>query len=116
VTGHVDGVGRIRKIARAGKNRRFFVEAGPAILKYAVLKGSMALDGVSLTVQEVSPGGFWVALVPHTLAVTTLREKKTGDAVNLEIDLMARYPETEQKPGKWRPSGLSVKALKAQGF
>jgi riboflavin synthase len=93
VQGHVDGVGRIRSVEPEGDGQRVWVEAPPEILRYCVEKGSIAVDGVSLTVADLDDDGFAVALVPHTLAVTTLGRVATGDEVNLESDVLAKYVE-----------------------
>jgi len=88
VQGHVDGVGRVRSLAE-----HVWFDAAPAVLRYCVEKGSIAVDGVSLTVAAVDDSGFAVALVPHTLAATTLGELTVGDPVNLEVDVLAKYVE-----------------------
>jgi len=91
VTGHVDDIGRlrVRETSGAWVTCRFDVPA--ALLPYLAAKGSVAVDGVSLTVVDVDAGGFGVALIPHTLAATTLGDLAIGSAVNLETDLMAKY-------------------------
>ena len=96
VTGHVDGVGLVVATSEEGDSRRVSIEAGPEIAPYIAVKGSVALDGVSLTVNEVTdmPGGevcFGVNLIPHTMAMTTFDTVVAGDAVNIEIDALARY-------------------------
>ncbi|HEU6445711.1 MAG TPA: riboflavin synthase [Gaiellaceae bacterium] len=89
VQGHVDGVGRVR----AFEGERLTVEAPPEILRYCVEKGSIAVDGVSLTIAEIDAESFTVALVAHTLEVTTLGRLEPGDPVNLEVDILAKYVE-----------------------
>lgn len=91
VTGHVDGVVRIVDIRPDGDSRRFSFEAPEHLSMYIAPKGSVALDGTSLTVNEVAGDRFGVNLIPHTLTVTTWGAKSAGDLVNLEVDLMARY-------------------------
>lgn len=91
VTGHVDGMARIMDITPAGASRVFTVEAPKPLQKFIAPKGSVTLEGVSLTVNAVEHSRFSVNIIPHTLAATTLGERKTGDALNLEIDLLARY-------------------------
>jgi len=91
VMGHVDGVARILDIREDGQSRRFTLEAPPELARFIAPKGSVALDGTSLTVNEVEGGRFGVNLIPHTLSVTTWGTRKTGDRVNLEIDPLARY-------------------------
>ena len=93
VQGHVDAVGRVRSVEPEGEGRRAWFDAPEDVLRYCVEKGSVAVDGVSLTVAAVDDGGFAAALVPHTLAVTTLGSLASGDAVNLEADVLAKYVE-----------------------
>jgi riboflavin synthase alpha subunit len=93
VQGHVDGVGRVRSVEREGDGVRVWIEAPPDVLRYCVQKGSVTVDGVSLTVAELADDAFAVALVPHTLAVTTLGTLAAGDEVNLEADVLAKYVE-----------------------
>jgi riboflavin synthase len=94
VQGHVDGVGRVRSF----EDGRLTVEAPPEILRYCVEKGSITVDGVALTLTEVTGDTFEVALVPHTLEVTTLGSLQPGDVVNLEVDLLAKYVEKLLSP------------------
>jgi riboflavin synthase len=91
VSGHIDGVGRVAGIAPEGASRRFVFEAPPQLARFIASKGSVAIDGISLTVNEVDGARFGVNIIPHTLSVTTLGEAGPGDRVNLEIDLLARY-------------------------
>jgi riboflavin synthase alpha subunit len=93
VQGHVDGVGRVRSLEPEGDGARLQVDAPAELLRLCVEKGSIAVDGVSLTIASLDDGGFSIALVPHTLAVTTLGELAAGDAVNLEADVLAKYVE-----------------------
>jgi riboflavin synthase alpha subunit len=93
VQGHVDGVGRVRAVTPEGGGARVEVEAPPELLRYCVEKGSIALDGVSLTVAALTAGSFAVALVPHTLEATTLGRLRPGAEVNLEVDVLAKYVE-----------------------
>jgi riboflavin synthase len=93
VQGHVDGIGRVRASEPEGEGRRLWVEAPPEILRYCVEKGSVAVEGVSLTIAELADGVFAIALVPHTLEVTTLGALGPGDEVNLEVDVLAKYVE-----------------------
>lgn len=91
VSGHVDGVGRIAAIRPDGQSRRFTIEVPPELARYIAAKGSIAVDGISLTVNEVEKNGFGINIIPHTLTHTTLGSKKPGDRVNLEVDVVARY-------------------------
>ena len=93
VTGHVDGVGRITRWERSGADHVLDIAAPAAVRRYVVSKGSIAVDGISLTVAGVTKAGFRLWIIPHTLAVTALRERKVGDAVNLEADLLGKYVE-----------------------
>jgi riboflavin synthase len=93
VQGHVDGVGRVHSVDRAGDDVRVSIEAPPDVLRYCVEKGSVTVDGVALTITALGDDSFTVALVPHTLAATTLGGLKPGDEVNLEADLLAKYVE-----------------------
>ena len=93
VQGHVDGLGRISSVEWEGDGLRVVVEASPEILRYCVEKGSITVDGVSLTVAELLEDAFAVALVPHTLSATTLRDLAPGQAVNLEVDVLVKYVE-----------------------
>jgi riboflavin synthase len=93
VQGHVDDVGRVRTVGPEGDGSRMSVEAPAEILRYCVEKGSIAIAGVSLTVAALEADAFAVALVPHTLAVTTLGGLGPGDEVNLEVDVLAKYVE-----------------------
>jgi len=91
VTGHVDGVGRITRWERVGADHVLDIAAPVEVRRYVVHKGSIAVDGISLTVAGVTRGGFRIWIIPHTFAVTALRERKVGDAVNLEADLIGKY-------------------------
>ncbi len=93
VSGHVDGVGHVASIEDDGRAQRWRFSAPATLLRYVALKGSICVDGVSLTVNDVDDAGFAVALVPHTLAHTAFGGAAVGDAVNLEVDLVARYVE-----------------------
>jgi riboflavin synthase len=98
VQGHVDAVGRVTSVEAEGDGLRVFVDAPDEVLQYCVEKGSIAVDGISLTVAEVADGGFAIALVPHTLASTTFSTLVPGRAVNLEVDVLAKYVERLLKP------------------
>jgi riboflavin synthase len=91
VMGHVDGVAVITDIRPDGESRRFTLEAPADLARFIASKGSVALDGTSLTVNEVEARRFGINLIPHTLAVTTWGDKRVGDRINLEIDPLARY-------------------------
>jgi riboflavin synthase len=100
VQGHVDGVAPVRSVDRNGAEASIRIALPPALRPYVVEKGSIAVDGVSLTVTVVDDEGFEVALIPHTLAVTTLGERGPGDRVNLEGDVVAKYVENLARRGR----------------
>lgn len=93
VTGHIDGVGRIERWERQGADWILEIAAPREVLRYLVFKGSIAVDGISLTVAAVRKGSFQIWIIPHTYEVTALRERRVGDAVNLEADILAKYAE-----------------------
>jgi riboflavin synthase len=93
VQGHVDDTGKVRSVEREGHGLRIVVEVAPRVLRYCVVKGSVTLDGVSLTVAELHGDALSVALVPHTLAETTLGSLHSGDEINVEVDVLAKYVE-----------------------
>ncbi|MGM0443074.1 MAG: riboflavin synthase [Fibrobacterota bacterium] len=93
VQGHVDTTGRLEKIEKTGDSYRCTVSVDPAYLRYIVRKGSIAVQGISLTVASLTSRGFTVALIPHTFEHTSLKEARTGSAVNIECDILARYVE-----------------------
>jgi riboflavin synthase len=98
VQGHVDGVGRVRDRRPVGDGEEVGVALAAPLCRYLVEKGSVAVDGVSLTVTAAGPDWFGVALVPHTLAVTTLGRRRVGDPVNVEVDILAKYVERLAAP------------------
>ncbi len=91
VSGHVDGRGAVRSREARGDAVKFWFDAPDELLPYIASKGSICVDGVSLTVNEVDDRGFSVGIIPHTLSATTLGERAVGDAINLEVDVLARY-------------------------
>jgi riboflavin synthase len=93
VQGHVDGTGTVATVADEGMSRNITIAAAPDVLRYVVEKGSIAVDGVSLTVAAVDDGGFTVSLIPETLERTTLGRAAPGRVVNLEVDVLAKYVE-----------------------
>ncbi len=93
VQGHVDGVGSVRSVGPEGEGKRLWTDAPADLLRYVVEKGSIALQGTSLTVAALDDRGFAVALIPHTLGATTLGLLEPGDQVNLEVDILAKYVE-----------------------
>jgi riboflavin synthase len=93
VTGHVDGLGKIIRWERAGKDHVLDIAAPADVMRYVIFKGSIAVDGISLTVADVQKKSFRIWIIPHTFDITALRERKVGDAVNLEADLLGKYVE-----------------------
>lgn len=117
VTGHVDGVGRVRGLRPEGTAVVVTVTAPPEVLRYLVPRGSVAVDGVSLTVVEVEEDAFRVSLIPHTLSRTVLGRRRPGDLVNLEADILARYVERLLSwRGEERARTLTEEWLREQGF
>jgi len=98
VTGHIDGVGKIIRWERAGRDHVLDIAAPPEVMRYVIFKGSIAVDGISLTVAGVGKRSFRIWIIPHTYEITALRERKAGDAVNLEADLLGKYLEKFAKP------------------
>lgn len=93
VSGHVDGVGEVKRRWRDARSERFVIEAPPALAKYIAEKGSICVDGISLTVNAVTGNEFELNIVPHTLQATTMGDFQAGRRVNLEVDIIARYLE-----------------------
>lgn len=91
VSGHVDAIATVLSVHDDGRAQRWRFALPPALARFVARKGSITIDGVSLTVNDVADDSFGVALIPHTLAVTSFGERRVGDAVNLEVDLLARY-------------------------
>ena len=118
VAGHVDGVGRIANIRRDDTAVWYTVHAGPEILRYVVEKGSITIDGISLTVATVDANGFSISAIPHTVAVTILSEKRVGDTVNLETDIIGKYVEKllRPQPETTPQSGITREFLAENGF
>ncbi len=109
VQGHVDAVGQVRSIDRSGDEVRVVVEAEAEVLRYCVEKGSVTVDGVSLTIAELDVDSFSVALVPHTLEVTTLSRLEPGGFVNLEVDVLAKYVERLLPSVDSRDGGATIR-------
>lgn len=123
VSGHIDGIGRISRITLWGIAKIYLIETEPVLLRYIVPKGSIAVDGLSLTVVEVEENNFSVSLLPHTLKETTLGRKGIGSTLNLETDLIGKYVAKllqtgsgeKKKMGK-KQSDLSLDFLSEHGF
>lgn len=116
VSGHVDGVGCVLSVHGDARAQRWRFAAPAPLLKYIAKKGSICVDGVSLTINDVDAGGFAVGLIPHTLAVTTLGARKPGDAVNLEVDLLARYVARLLATTTPAEAGVTRELLARSGF
>jgi riboflavin synthase len=115
VTGHVDAVGKFMKKQRQGVAIEIWIETPPQLEPYLIPQGSIALDGVSLTVAELQSGSFKVSLIPHTVQSTTLEQKKAGDLINIEADLLGKYVARflEKREGE---KGVSLGFLAENGF
>lgn len=120
VSGHIDGTGKIVSVRKEGNAFWYQIETGPKILRYIIEKGSVAIDGISLTVAKLEERSFSVSIIPHTRQETILGDKKPGDRVNLENDLIGKYverllsfqePEEEKKESK-----ISMEFLQENGF
>lgn len=103
VQGHVDGIGRVQSIEAEGEGLRVIVEASDETLRYCVEKGSITVDGVSLTIAELHDDAFGLAVIPHTIAETTLSRLVPGQRVNLEVDVLAKYVERLLEPRRRQP-------------
>ncbi|MCL4439071.1 MAG: riboflavin synthase [Firmicutes bacterium] len=119
VSGHVDGVGTIAALEKYDVQLAVFVQAPPQVMKYIIKKGSVAIDGTSLTVVDFDQDKFQVSLIPHTAHATVLGSKKIGETVNLEADILGKYIERllqgrEEQPNK--NSKLNLEFLSANGF
>ena len=114
VSGHIDGTGTVRKLRREDNAVWVTIAAEPSVLRYLIEKGSVAIDGISLTVVRVTRQDFSVSVIPHTAKETTLLSRRPGDAVNLECDILAKYTE---KLLRQHPSGgLTAELLAENGF
>ncbi len=117
VSGHIDGTGTIAEIKNDGIAHWYTISAPPAIMRYIVEKGSIAIDGISLTVAKVTDSSFSVSIIPHTAAQTVLSHKKPGDIVNLENDIIGKYVEKLMKPAEdGKSSGITMDFLARNGF
>jgi riboflavin synthase len=112
VLGHVDGLGKIREKTARADSLVIGVEVAEAISRYIVIKGSIAIDGISLTVNSCEKTLFYVNIIPHTAQVTTLKSRQKGDQVNIETDILGKYVEKLLQPH----SGMSTDFLQKHGF
>lgn len=119
VSGHVDGVGVVESRESVGESLRFVVRVPDGLAKYVAVKGSVCIDGISLTVNKVDGALFEINIIPHTAAVTTIGEFKAGRRVNIEVDLLARYLERlllGDKAAQGKGSGVTLEMLAEHGF
>ena len=120
VSGHIDGTGRIISIRKDDNAIWYQISASPQILRYIVEKGSITVDGISLTVAKTDEGTFSISAIPHTVAVTVLSDRREGDTVNLENDIIGKYVEKLMQPSedvkKESSSGLTQEFLSMHGF
>ena len=115
VSGHIDGIGRIVERRREENAEWFRIDAGQEVLRYVVGKGSVAIDGISLTVVKADSRSFTVSIIPLTQVVTTILHKRTGDEVNIECDIIGKYVEKLVK-GERPGSGVTLEILARNGF
>lgn len=115
VSGHIDGTGTITKVWRDDIAIRIDISASPDILKYIIGRGSVAIDGISLTVTDVDSRRFGVSVIPHTQTMTTLTGKRPGEAVNIECDMLAKYVEKLINPDK-NSSKIDLEFLLKNGY
>ncbi|WP_337880422.1 riboflavin synthase [Rheinheimera sp.] len=118
VSGHVDGVGKVLRIDTYGEAWQVWVEMAPELARYIAEKGSITVDGISLTVNELAAGQFRLTIVPHTAKETTLITLKAGSLVHLEVDLIARYLERllSANGAESKSSGVTLNLLQQRGF
>jgi len=116
VSGHVEGIGKISKIEALGNSTIFKIQAPKNIMKYLIHKGSVAINGVSLTICEIDDESFKVSIIPHTIENTTFRELKIGDEVNLEPDMLAKYVEKLMIKEDNVGNKITLEFLKENGF
>ena len=116
VSGHIDGTGKLLRIRRDGNAVWYTVSAEPKILRYIMEKGSVAIDGLSLTVASMGREDFSVSIIPHTAQETTLSERRVGDTVNLENDAIAKYVEKWMQPCRPAGTGITPAFLAESGF
>lgn len=116
VSGHVEGIGKIKGIDNFGDYLKIEIEAPQDVLRYCIKKGSIAIDGISLTIVDVFPSSFTVVIIPHTSKMTTIGIKKIGDKVNLESDIIAKYVEKFVKQTNVGKDDNLIEKLKNYGF
>jgi riboflavin synthase len=116
VTGHVDGVGEVVALSGQGRSTLVTIELPSGLERYVARKGSIAVDGVSLTVNAVRERRFDVNIIPHTSTATVIAEYRSGSAVNIEVDIIARYLERLEQPEGAEKSGITLEFLQRHGY
>lgn len=116
VSGHIDGTGTVSNIKQDGIAVRYTISADEKLLRYIVEKGSVTLDGISLTVAAVTDTDFTVSVIPHTAEQTILPYKKVGDKINIETDIIGKYVEKLLRPAEPKKSGVTMEQLMMNGF
>ncbi|SFB94444.1 riboflavin synthase [Ruminococcus albus] len=116
VSGHIDGTGTVSSIKQDGIAVRYTISADDKLLRYIVEKGSVTLDGISLTVAAVTDTDFTVSVIPHTAEQTILPYKKVGDIINIETDIIGKYVEKLLRPAEPKKSGVTMEQLMKNGF
>lgn len=118
VAGHIDGTGRVTEVRKDDNAIWYTIQAAPQVLRYIVEKGSIAVDGISLTVARVEADRFAISAIPHTVAQTVLRDRKEGDLVNLETDIIGKYVEKLMTPAleSQASGGITLDFLARNGF
>lgn len=116
VSGHVDGTGRIQSVTRDDNAVWYTISAPAEIMRYIVEKGSITIDGISLTVAKLTNSTFSISAIPHTVSVTILRDKRVGDMVNLENDIIGKYVEKLLSPRQEQQSRIDSHFLRMNGF
>lgn len=116
VSGHIDGIGKIAHLVNRGQSWELAIEAPEEILKFCIDKGSIAVDGISLTIATLADSGFTCAVIPHTLNQTNLSERQAGDSVNLEADLIGKYVRRLLAKPEDAPPKITLESLTRAGF
>ena len=116
VMGHIDGTGKVSRVIKDDNSVLLSIEAAPELMRYIIEKGSIAIDGISLTVAEVRESGFTVSVIPHTASATTIGWMVAGTTVNLETDIIGKYAERFLMPEKRSRKGITAEMLSEYGF
>ena len=116
VSGHIDGTGVVTSVRKDDNAILYHIKAGEKVMRYIIEKGSVAIDGISLTVTKVDGSGFAVSVIPHTASNTMLAQKSAGDTVNLENDIIGKYVEKLLRPAGAQDGKVTAKLLEEHGF